>query len=903
MGGAASRPFSAQPLSSRALLDATQAAPVNVKNLTTGCPGASCGSSRHSLAMHAALSSLKAAPARGKPSGRLSGCHLPTSSAVGATKQRDEPEFFMTAAEIEHGNVLKDLAQTSAGKDLNMELLKQGTRRLQARLMAGVESEALQSSKRLQPSKAEREKLVAAGLMLEGLQARPTGQQFSETIWTFEKLDPRGSPGSAIPIRRHKLTPGSNIAVIPMPAPGQSSLPTEALGPTRSAFATVAENTIQSISVACSKQLSDQLDALRKGSKLILVATVNEVTSERQFAAIEQLGRFPQINPSHLNVRAPRTDINVRLALLGDPRVNYHSSKNPLWSFSESWRKEAKAVLGKLGHLNRSQMQAIATALTRTISLWQGPPGTGKTRTLVALMQVVLQANSSVTRQMQPFGPILACADTNAATDNLVDGLQQCGVRVVRVGTPNKVRTELQQLTLEALALKTDDGRKAAKLRQDSLVWRNRWRAAQSSPAAPEYNERQALKRQADAAWKEAERFLESAKMKTMEHAQVVAATCAGSGDASILGMREFRMVVIDEATQSIEPSTLIPLVKGAECVVMAGDPCQLPPTVLSPPTSEAAQELQYTLYARLADAGLTPQLLDTQYRMHPSIAAFPSAIFYENRLKTGITRQERPLPTPVGWHWPNADVSVALMVCENGREQRKGGGIEETSFRNNAEALSALRVTWSFLQEDNVESLALLTPYAGQADLLTDLVAGLPEDMQHKVSVSSVDAFQGREAEVVVFSTVRCNRDGSIGFVSDERRLNVAITRPRRALVVVGSRSTLRSSRGIWRDWLGWVSHFKAHVNNIVLPECPYEPHWANDFPAPESADSQRLSQNTRPVPPGDLHPINGHMPSSLALDPSSQQSLPSDATVSATVVKSKRSGFSNALAQANAE
>ncbi|KAK9834240.1 hypothetical protein WJX84_006936 [Apatococcus fuscideae] len=101
----------------------------------------------------ASLSSLKAAPARGKPSGRLSGCHLPTSSAVGATKQRDEPEFFMTAAEIEHGNVLKDLAQTSAGKDLNMELLKQGTRRLQARLMAGVESEALQSSKRLQPSK------------------------------------------------------------------------------------------------------------------------------------------------------------------------------------------------------------------------------------------------------------------------------------------------------------------------------------------------------------------------------------------------------------------------------------------------------------------------------------------------------------------------------------------------------------------------------------------------------------------------------------------------------------------------------------------------------------------------------------------------------------------------------
>ncbi|KAK9866280.1 hypothetical protein WJX84_009172 [Apatococcus fuscideae] len=244
-------------------------------------------------------------------------------------------DIELTDAETEQRNVLADLAQTQAGAGLDMGLLVDATRSLQERLMTGVESEAAQQSRRLRPSKGEAEKLMSAGLMLEGLQCFESGQQLGDTIWTFTLPAPRGASLRTQPLGRHSLTEGTYAAVLSV-VHGRQSSPAEMTGAAAwqdlMTFGTVTEASSNSLKIAFSKPMSDRLDVHPRGRRVRVVATLSETTSDRQFAAIEQLGQLPQINPSHLNKTAPRTDLNVRLALLGDPNIHFHSMKNPIWS-------------------------------------------------------------------------------------------------------------------------------------------------------------------------------------------------------------------------------------------------------------------------------------------------------------------------------------------------------------------------------------------------------------------------------------------------------------------------------------------------------------------------------------------------------------------------------------------
>lgn len=273
---------------------------------------------------------------------------------------------------------------------------------------------------------------------------------------------------------------------------------------------------------------------------------------------------------------------------------------------------------------------------------------------------------------------------------------------------------------------------------------------------------------------------------------------------------------MIDEATQATEPSTLIPLVRGAECVIMAGDPKQLPPTVLSKAAMEC--NLDRTLFERLS-SNLNLLLLDTQYRMHPAIADIPNKLFYAGKLKSGISAADRP--PPIGFPWPNPDCPVALVdidgVEERGNHKskkqktRKDSTLEEDlspgarSLCNRKEAAYSIRCIEMLLSGAGAETMtgAILTPYNAQVNLIKELIKSSKQI--DRIVVSSVDGYQGREADVIVFSSVRSNRHGKIGFVADRRRLNVAITRPRRGLVVVMNPDTL-SSDPRWMTWMTWV-------------------------------------------------------------------------------------------------
>lgn len=576
-----------------------------------------------------------------------------------------------------------------------------------------------------------------------------------------------------------------------------------------------------------------------------------EATTARQLKALDKLTYLHSLSQAKMGGLGKRlkedlrqqfvAELSVKKILLGlgtRESLQQYALQQPVWATGgssraegERWRQEAGKLVRSMPNLNRSQQEAVAKAIFRRFTLWQGPPGTGKTRTLLAFIEIMVKTPSKIF----PFAPILACADTNAAVDNIVEGLVQRGVKVVRLGQPAKVRADMRGSCLEALCEKSGEGKQALLMRKeaDSILERCDQGGMQYEKLTSE--EVHQMVQQAKFLQSKARKLMKRASCDVLQNCQVVASTCAGAGDESRLNDQIFRLVVIDEATQATEPSTLIPLMRGAESVVMAGDPRQLPPTVVSRGAEEAG--LQVTLFDRLQRSGVEPLLLDTQYRMHPLIAHMPNKLFYAGRLQSGVTAAERPLP--VGFPWPNPTCPVALVPCDFGQEQTGqasrttliaggaaavAGDVAEggASYKNETEADLAIRALMMLLKGGDVESAAILSPYNGQVRELQRCFNQTKELAPYAgmVDISSVDGYQGREADVIVMSTVRCNREGKLGFVTDPRRLNVAISRPRRGLVVVGSPKTLWANDN-WFKWLEWVRENKAVLHSDRVQQC----------------------------------------------------------------------------------
>ena len=284
------------------------------------------------------------------------------------------------------------------------------------------------------------------------------------------------------------------------------------------------------------------------------------------------------------------------------------------------------------------------------------------------------------------------------------------------------------------------------------------------------------------------------------------------------------------ESTQATEPASLCALVHSSKHVILLGDHYQLPPTVVSPRARDGG--LGQSLFARLIDLGIEPSMLQIQYRyithihthlfiifiirMHPVISEFPSKNFYHGKIRDGIISEDRP--TPSGFPWPQADSPVAFLSVV-GEEYSSSDGYSKCNWEE-AEVVYQVVKALKEAEEIPVAKIGIISPYNGQVQLIHDLFVNKPGagmsrgQTYHKLNVSSVDGFQGREKEVIVFSTVRSNRSGSVGFLKDWRRLNVALTRARRGLVVVGNKHTLMSEPH-WKMWLEWVTQRGLELSN----------------------------------------------------------------------------------------
>ncbi|CAM0904653.1 unnamed protein product [Alopecurus aequalis] len=523
--------------------------------------------------------------------------------------------------------------------------------------------------------------------------------------------------------------------------------------------------------------------------------------------------------------------------------------QNRAWNVPEPLMEYLKT------NLNGSQLDAVNAGLSRrSFVLIQGPPGTGKTQTILGLLSAVLHSAPARMQtkggfDVQKHGPeldaegknanwmkaspwliganprdlimpvdgddgfyptgndlkpevissnrkyrahVLVCAPSNSALDEIVLRVLKTGIRdennntyspkIVRIGL--KAHHSVKGVSMDYLieqklsgAGTTDGGRRGA-------GERDRIRAS------------------------------------VLDEAAIVFSTLSFSGSAIFSRMtRAFDVVIIDEAAQAVEPATLVPLVHGCRQVFLVGDPVQLPATVIS----STAQKLGYgtSLFKRFQAAGFPVQMLKIQYRMHPEISIFPSKEFYEGILQDGEgLNKKRP------WHSYSCFGPFCFFDVDGIESQPSGSG--SWVNKDEVEFITLLyhQLAMHYPELKSSSQVAVISPYRHQVKLLKDHFKSTFGDQSKEViDVNTVDGFQGREKEVVIFSCVRCNKEQKIGFVSDFRRMNVAITRARSAVLVIGSASTLQQDK----HWNNLVESAKER-NHFFKVSKPFTTFFGED-------------------------------------------------------------------------
>ncbi len=556
---------------------------------------------------------------------------------------------------------------------------------------------------------------------------------------------------------------------------------------------------------------SEIIDTEISVGDMVLVSTANPLSSDFTGTVTEKGARFIKVA---FDKRIPRWVVKkkVRLDLYAND-ITFRRMEDNLKHLSLKGKNALEYMLSDRNpkknkpvpyidyidqNLNESQKKAIENALScENFYLIHGPFGTGKTRTLVELI-------SQETRQNHK---VLATAESNAAVDNILERLMENKkLNLTRLGHPQRVSKHNISQTLAYKVENHKLNKKISKIHKkiDNLIEKRKVYTKPTPQYRRGYGDYDIL---FNASKGKGGRGISAEKMKSMakwieynqeidelhdeikrvenkmirdiiETSDVILSTNSSAALESI-ARTKFDVAIIDEASQATIPSVLIPIAK-AHRFILAGDHKQLPPTIIS----DKAQGLEKTLFEELIRIyPFKSQLLNIQYRMNSLLMKFPNSEFYNNNLKSDSSVDDIDINDIIN----SNDKEDAMLFIDTsniddiGEKHLK----DSKSIINQLEADIAVKFANDYLKLGLEETdIGIISPYADQVKIIHD---------RTPVEVKTVDGFQGREKEIIIISTVRSNEDGNIGFLRDLRRLNVAITRAKRKLIIIGNINTLK--------------------------------------------------------------------------------------------------------------
>jgi len=538
----------------------------------------------------------------------------------------------------------------------------------------------------------------------------------------------------------HSITSGDIVGVIKQ---GDDTLNPDSSG-------VVVE--VRGSSIAVAFQDISQATEFDENHQLVIVKLANDVTYRRLNNA---LGRLSSLHSDHL------ADILLGAAQPGEP----------LQVFAPSILNGVDIGFMNPG-LDESQKAAVRFALKqRELGIVHGPPGTGKTTTIV---EIILQS-------VRAGDKVIVSAPSNVAVDNLLDRLVRFGARCIRLGHPARVAGTLQKYSLDALINSSDQSQIVRDIYKEIDEIRSSSGAKKGQTRG--FREIKTLRKEL----KERERKV---LKEILASADIVLGTLTSSGaDSPLKHLPEdhFSLAVIDECSQALEMACWI-TVPWSKKLLLAGDHLQLPPTILS---KKAEKGLEVTMMERLIDlhGDRVVKMLTTQYRMNKLIMRWSSEALYSGRVTAGPSVADHRLCDLPDVTRSELTETVLLLVDTAGSDMNEFATADGLSKGNEGEARLVCRHVEELISAGVKPSdIAVITPY----NLQVEMIRMNLRERHPKVEVRSVDGFQGREKEVVILSMVRSNPSRNLGFLTERRRLNVAVTRARRQVVCICDSDTV---------------------------------------------------------------------------------------------------------------